>query len=86
MNHIIRILCLCYLAVIGCATLKSAERNPCPPHDLATLDARYVAEAVSTCKAELDRTGLKGADECQALPGIRAKYSAERARWVECAK
>lgn len=67
------------LLLCACAPLRAAEKAPCPPTDLASIDARFVSEAISTCKAE-----GSGADTCKALPGIRAKYTAERARWTEC--
>ncbi len=55
------------LCFIGCGAL---ERAPCPPSALASIDARFAAEAITTCKAEGST-----ADTCKALPDIRAKYA-----------
>ncbi len=75
-------LLLCFVPVLfGCAWLKATEREPCPPSDLAKIEAAYVSEAIATCKAE----GATSADTCKALPGIQAKYRAARAAYVECA-
>jgi hypothetical protein len=71
-------LLLC-IAFVGCAALKSAALEPCPPHKLASIDARFAVEAIRACKAE-----GADADTCKALPGIRAKYAAEREAWVAC--
>jgi len=77
MKTILLLVCLS-----GCAALRSAEREPCPPSDLAKIEAAYVSEAIETCRAE----GAKTVDACKALPGIQAKYRAARAAYVECAQ
>jgi hypothetical protein len=63
----------------GCAYLRESAAQPCPPHELASIDTRYAVEAITACKAE----GAT-ADTCKALPAIRAKYARERQAWVEC--
>ena len=74
---------LCFvLFVPACAALQRAEREPCPPSDLAKIEAAYVSEALATCRAE----GAKTVDACKAFPGIQAKYRAKRAEYVECAR
>ncbi len=77
-----RALLLIGACAFGCAFLQSAEREPCPPSDLAKIEAAYVSEAIATCRAE----GAKSADTCKALPGIQEKYRAARAAYVECAQ
>ena len=62
------------LLAIACA---GAERSACSPEALATLEARYVAEAGAACVGHTY-------DDCPALRDIRAKYKAEREEWVQC--
>ncbi len=72
-------LLLALLALTSCAALRDAAAQPCPPHELASIDARYAHEAISTCRQE----GAT-ADTCKALPAIREKYARERQAWVAC--
>lgn len=73
------LLVACAWILGGCAALRESAQAPCPPHALASIDARFAAEAIATCKAE-----GADADTCRALPAIRAKYARERQAWVEC--
>ncbi len=70
-----------YMTVMSCAVAKEATQGPCSPADLASIEARYVTEAVTACKAE----GAADTETCKAWPAIRDRYRAERARYVECA-
>ena len=78
----ITLFALCAMVGAGapaCAALRESAAQPCPPHELASIDGRFAAEAISACKKE----GAT-ADTCKALPDIRNKYARERQAWVEC--
>jgi hypothetical protein len=75
------LLCL-YMVAPGCASLRKAESDLCPPSQLAAIEAAYVSETVIACKLE----GAHSRAECQAYPAIREKYQTQRAAYVECAK
>lgn len=68
------------LCVGACAALHPPQ--PCPPSQLAKLEAAYVAEATLACKLE----GAHSVAECKAFPTIRDKYAAKRKDYVECQK
>lgn len=61
--------------LLGCG---GAERPACAPETLATLEAAYVAEVLSSCP------GYKTPEECPAYPEIRARFQAKRAEWEQC--
>lgn len=75
-----RVLLACIPLVFGCTWLQQQTEGPCPPTDLAAIEARFVVEATRACRAE----GAETLAECKAYPAIRDKYRAERDAYVEC--
>lgn len=59
----------------GCQ--RPAESPECSGSTLATIEAAYVAEALTACRGETFTS-------CRALPALEAKYTLQREEWSRC--
>lgn len=71
---------VCILASTACAKTAqpAAPTKPeCASTELASIEAAYVSEALSTCRGKKFNT-------CAELPAIEEKYRTKREEWIAC--
>lgn len=56
---------------------RPAERPACSVSTLASIEAAYVAEALTVCRGQTF-------ESCAALPALEEKYAAQREEWIAC--
>jgi len=65
------------VVMLASCTPAKYPQPECNTEALIHLDAAYVAEAAEVCRGQRW-------EDCEELPGIRAKYDAIREGWVQC--
>lgn len=65
------------LATLLAGCTPRPERPACAAGTLASIEAAYVAEAITLCQGQTFET-------CKELPALEAKYAAQREEWIAC--